>query len=53
MRERRQEARRRNVDVKEVIEDEDADLMDKEDEENERDDDILDKSLLPQGGEEL
>ena len=41
MRERRQEARRRNVDVKEVIEDEDADLMDKEDEENERDDDIL------------
>ena len=49
MRERRQEARRRNVDVKEVIEDEDADLMDKEDEENERDDDILDKSLLPEG----
>ena len=35
--------------MKEVIEEEDGDLMDREDEENEKDDEILDKSLLPEG----
>lgn len=49
MRDRRGEARRRKVDLKDILEEEDGDMMDQEDEENEKDDEILDKSLLPEG----
>lgn len=41
------------MDVKDLVDEEDGARMDDEDEENERDDEILDKSLLPEGREQL
>lgn len=39
--------------MKDLIDEEDGNVMDEEDEENEKDDEILDKSLLPEGRAEL